>query len=139
MLKALADRLAEAFAEHLHEMVRKDVWGYVLDEKLSNNDLIQEKYQGIRPAPGYAACPDHSEKQVIFDLLSVTAKTGIKLTESDAVYPAASVCGYYFSHPESHYFSIGKIEKDQVADYAERKKILIELAEKRLSTVLAYK
>lgn len=120
MVKALADRLAEAFAERLHERVRKEFWGYAADEKLSNDDLVKEKYKGIRPAPGYPACPDHTEKQKIWDLLDVEQKTGITLTESYAMYPAASVSGWYFAHPEARYFSVGKILKEQVEDYAAR-------------------
>jgi len=121
MLKALADRLAEAFAERLHQRVRKIFWGYDSDEALVNEDLIAEKYQGIRPAPGYPACPDHTEKPLIWDLLKVEENTGIKLTESYAMYPTAAVSGIYFSHPESRYFGLGKINKDQVEDYAHRK------------------
>jgi len=121
MLKALADRLAEAFAERLHQRVRKEFWGYDSDESLENEDLIAEKYQGIRPAPGYPSCPDHTEKPLIWDLLKVEENTGIKLTESYAMYPTAAVSGIYFSHPESRYFGLGKINKDQVEDYAHRK------------------
>ena len=121
MLKALADRLAEAFAERLHQRVRKEFWGYDSDETLENEDLIAEKYQGIRPAPGYPACPDHTEKPLIWDLLKVEENTGITLTESYAMYPTAAVSGIYFSHPESRYFGLGKINKDQVEDYAHRK------------------
>jgi 5-methyltetrahydrofolate--homocysteine methyltransferase len=121
MLKALADRLAEAFAERLHQRVRKEFWGYGVDETLENEDLIAEKYQGIRPAPGYPACPDHTEKPLIWELLKVEENTGIKLTESYAMYPTAAVSGTYFSHPESRYFGLGKINKDQVEDYSHRK------------------
>jgi len=121
MLKALADRLAEAFAERLHQRVRKEFWGYDSDEKLENEDLIAEKYQGIRPAPGYPACPDHTEKPLIWELLKVEENTGIKLTESYAMYPTAAISGIYFSHPESRYFGLGKINKDQVEDYSHRK------------------
>ncbi|MGQ9799741.1 MAG: vitamin B12 dependent-methionine synthase activation domain-containing protein, partial [Ignavibacterium sp.] len=117
MIKAIADRLAEAFAEHLHEQVRKKYWGYSTDENLSNDDLIKEKYIGIRPAPGYPAQPDHTEKIILFELLDVEKNTGIKLTESLAMYPAASVSGLYFAHPEAKYFNVGKIDKDQVLDY----------------------
>jgi 5-methyltetrahydrofolate--homocysteine methyltransferase len=138
MVKALADRLAEAFAEHLHELVRKKYWGYSQDENLSNDDLIREKYIGIRPAPGYPAQPDHTEKSIIFDLLNATETTGIFLTESLAMYPAASVCGIYFAHPEAKYFTIGKIGKDQVLDYHKRKGISLEEAEKWLRPVLNY-
>lgn len=120
MVKALADRLAEAFAERLHQRIRKEFWGYAADEKLSNDELVKEKYSGIRPAPGYPACPDHTEKQKIWDLLEVEKHTGITLTESYAMYPAASVSGWYFTHPEARYFSVGKILKEQVEDYAAR-------------------
>lgn len=121
MMQALTDRLAEAFAELLHEKVRKEYWGYAKDEQLSNEDMIKEKYQGIRPAPGYPACPDHTEKYKLFDLLNASENAGITLTESLAMYPAASVCGWYFSHPQSQYFGVGKISKDQLNDYAARK------------------
>ncbi|MFN0276245.1 MAG: vitamin B12 dependent-methionine synthase activation domain-containing protein, partial [Chitinophagales bacterium] len=121
LLKALADRLAEAFAERMHERVRKEFWGYDKSEKLSNKDLIEEKYQGIRPAPGYPACPDHTEKITLFKLLEVEKNIGIQLTESMAMYPASSVSGWYFAHPESKYFGVGKIGKDQVEDLAKRK------------------
>lgn len=121
MLQALADRLAEAFAECLHHSVRKEYWGYAKDETLSNEDLIKEQYSGIRPAPGYPACPDHTEKYKLFDLLHATENTGIQLTESLAMYPAASVCGWYFSHPQSQYFGVGKISEDQFIDYSKRK------------------
>jgi len=121
MLKILADRLAEAFAEKLHERVRKQFWGFDRSENLEVSELIREKYRGIRPAPGYPACPDHSEKRVIFDLLNVEDRTGIKLTENFMMVPAASVCGYYFSHPQAHYFFVGKVESDQLEDYARRK------------------
>ncbi len=129
LLKALADRLAEAFAEHLHERVRKEFWGYAADEKLTSEDLIREKYQGIRPAPGYPACPDHSPKRQLFDLLDATAKTGIELTESFAMTPTAAVSGYYFAHPESSYFGVARIGSDQVADYAARRGVSVEQAE----------
>ena len=138
MIKAIADRLAEAFAEYLHELVRKEYWGYASDENYSNEDLIKEKYIGIRPAPGYPAQPDHTEKNIIFSLLDVERKTGIKLTESLAMYPAASICGLYFSHPEAKYFSVGKIEKDQVLDYHKRKGMSVEEVEKWLSPILNY-
>jgi 5-methyltetrahydrofolate--homocysteine methyltransferase len=139
MAKALADRLAEAFAELMHEKVRKELWGYANDEKWSNDDLIKEKYQGIRPAPGYPACPDHTEKQTLFDLLEVEKNTGITLTESYAMYPAAAVSGVYFSHPDSKYFGLGKIGKDQVEDYANRKQMKVEEVEKWLAPNLNYK
>ncbi|MEP6847168.1 MAG: vitamin B12 dependent-methionine synthase activation domain-containing protein, partial [Panacibacter sp.] len=132
MLQALCDRFAEAFAECLHEKVRKEYWGYVKDEQLTSEDLIKEKYVGIRPAPGYPACPDHTEKYKLFDLLNATENTGIQLTESLAMYPAASVCGWYFSHPQSQYFGVGKITKDQLDDYAKRKGWDVEEAERWL-------
>src|SRR6266498_326760 len=132
ILQALADRLVEAFAECLHKKVRKEFWGYAKDEHLSNEELIKEKYEGIRPAPGYPACPDHTEKYKLFDLLDATKNTGIQLTESLAMYPAASVCGWYFSHPQSQYFGVGKIGKDQLEDYAQRKRWTEEEAEKWL-------
>ena len=138
MVKAIADRLAEAFAEHLHELVRKEYWGYAEDENLANEDLIKEKYIGIRPAPGYPAQPDHTEKPIIFSLLDAEKNTGIKLTESMAMYPAASVSGLYFSHPEAKYFTVGKIGKDQVLDYHRRKGMSIEEIEKWLSPILNY-
>jgi 5-methyltetrahydrofolate--homocysteine methyltransferase len=137
-LQALADRLAEAFAEMLHQKTRKEYWAYVKDENLSNEELIQEKYQGIRPAPGYPACPDHTEKYKLFTLLDATNNTGIQLTESLAMYPASSVCGWYFANPESRYFGIGKIEKDQVEDYAKRKNMSLEEVERWLRPVLEY-
>jgi 5-methyltetrahydrofolate--homocysteine methyltransferase len=137
MAKALADRLAEAFAECLHAKVRKELWGYAKDEKLSNDQLISEEYKGIRPAPGYPACPDHTEKKLLFELLQAE-KVGIKLTESYAMYPGAAVSGFYFSHPDSKYFGLGKIEKDQVVDYAKRKGMSVEEVEKWLAPNLAY-
>lgn len=138
LLKALADRLAEAFAETLHERVRKEFWGYAANENFSNKDLIEEKYTGIRPAPGYPACPDHTEKIALFEMLDVEKNIGISLTESMAMFPAASVCGLYFSHPESRYFGVGKIEKDQVADYATRKQKPVDYIEKWLAPNLNY-
>jgi 5-methyltetrahydrofolate--homocysteine methyltransferase len=138
LLQAVADRLAEAFAEHLHERIRRDFWGYASEETMTNEDLIKEKYHGIRPAPGYPACPDHSEKQIIFDLLSVPEKTEMQLTESFAMYPAASVSGYYFANPESKYFGVGKVNKDQVIDYARRKGVDLAVMEKWLATSLGY-
>lgn len=138
MAKALADRLAEAFAELMHEKIRRELWGYASDEQLENEELIREKYQGIRPAPGYPACPDHTEKPLLFKLLQVEESAGIKLTESYAMYPAAAVSGFYFSHPESKYFGLGKIEKDQVQDYARRKKMEMKEAERWLAPNLAY-
>jgi len=138
MIKAIADRLAEAFAEHLHELVRKEYWGYASDEKYSNEELIKEKYIGIRPAPGYPAQPDHTEKPIIFSLLDVEKNIGIKLTESLAMYPAASVSGLYFSHPEAKYFTVGKIGRDQVLDYHRRKGMSVEEIERWLSPTLNY-
>ncbi|MFA4923348.1 MAG: vitamin B12 dependent-methionine synthase activation domain-containing protein, partial [Ignavibacteriaceae bacterium] len=138
MVKALADRLAEAFAEHLHEKVRKEFWGYSLDENLSSEELVKEKYRGIRPAPGYPAQPDHTEKKIIFDLLQVEKNTGIYLTESLAMYPASSVSGLYFAHPQAKYFNVGKISKDQVLDYHKRKGMSIEEVEKWLRPILNY-
>ncbi len=138
MIKAIADRLAEAFAEHLHEQVRKKYWGYSSDENFSNEDLIKEKYVGIRPAPGYPAQPDHTEKPIIFELLKVEENAMIKLTESMAMYPAASVCGLYFAHPEAKYFNVGKIDKDQVLDYHRRKGMSVEEIERWLSPILNY-
>jgi 5-methyltetrahydrofolate--homocysteine methyltransferase len=138
MTKALADRLAEAFAEKLHELVRKDYWGYAKEESLGNEDLIKEKYQGIRPAPGYPACPDHTEKGILWELLDAENKIGLKLTESFAMYPTAAVSGFYLSHPESRYFGLGKIDKDQIADYAQRKEMNLATAERWLSPNLGY-
>jgi 5-methyltetrahydrofolate--homocysteine methyltransferase len=138
MAKALADRLAEAFAEMLHARVRKEFWGYVKEESLTEEQLIKEEYQGIRPAPGYPACPDHTEKQTIFELLDAEAKAGIRLTESYAMYPASSVSGYYFASPESKYYGLGKIDRDQVTEYAQRKKMELKEVERWLSPVLAY-
>lgn len=138
MVKALADRLAEAFAELLHEKVRKELWGYSPDEKFSNEELIEEKYQGIRPAPGYPAQPDHTEKITIWKILDVEKNVQIKLTESLAMYPAASVCGLYIAHPEAKYFNVGKIGKDQVLDYHKRKGISMKEAEKWLRPILNY-
>ena len=137
MIKALADRLAEAFAEYLHEEVRKEYWGYAENEQLSNDELIREKYKGIRPAPGYPACPDHLEKITIWEVLEVEEKIGVTLTESLAMWPAASVSGYYFAHPEARYFGLGKIKEDQLNDYAKRKGIDLEKARKWLAPNLA--
>jgi 5-methyltetrahydrofolate--homocysteine methyltransferase len=138
ILQALADRLAEAFAELLHARTRKEFWGYAKDEHLETDELIKEKYQGIRPAPGYPACPDHTEKYTLFNLLDATNAAGITLTESLAMYPASSVCGWYFAHPESRYFGVGKIEKDQVEDYARRKNMPVEELERWLRPILEY-
>ncbi|MEP3280409.1 MAG: methionine synthase [Stappiaceae bacterium] len=136
--QALADRLAEAFAEHLHQRVRNEFWGYAPDEALSSSDLIAEKYQGIRPAPGYPAQPDHTEKRTLFDLLDAEKQADITLTESYAMWPGAAVSGLYFSHPGSHYFGVGKIERDQVVDYAQRKKMSLAETERWLSPILNY-
>ncbi len=136
MLKALADRLAEAFAEYMHQVVRKEYWGYAEDETHEAEQLINEAYQGIRPAPGYPACPDHTEKGKLFELLNATEHTSIELTESYAMYPASAVSGWYFSHPESQYFNVGKIDKDQLQDYARRKGIAEEVAERWLAAHL---
>lgn len=138
MIKALADRLAEATAEYMHYKVRTEFWGYSTNEKLSNEELIAEEYRGIRPAPGYPACPDHTEKRTLFSLMEVEKNIGISLTESCAMYPASSVSGFYFSHPQSRYFRVGKIEKDQIEDYAKRKGQSIDETEKWLAPYLAY-
>ncbi|MFN4122256.1 MAG: methionine synthase [Flavobacteriales bacterium] len=138
MMKALADRLAEAFAERMHERVRKEFWAYDESENLDNESLIAEKYKGIRPAPGYPACPDHTEKAILFKLLDATKNADIQLTESFAMYPTAAVSGWYFGHPESRYFGLGKINRDQVEDYAQRKGMSLEDIERWLSPVLAY-
>ena len=137
MAEALADRLAEAFAECLHKQVR-DQWGYGRHESLSTDDLIHEKYRGIRPAAGYPACPDHTEKGTLWTLLEVEAKTGMKLTESYAMWPGSSVSGLYFAHPESRYFSLGKIDRDQTTDYAKRKALPQEEVERWLGPNLNY-
>jgi len=138
LAKALADRLAEAFAERLHERVRREYWGYAPDEALDNAALIHEKYQGIRPAPGYPACPDHTEKRTLFDLLDAEANAGITLTESYAMLPAASVSGWYFWHPEAQYFGVGKVERDQVEEYARRKGMDVPTMERWLAPNLNY-
>jgi 5-methyltetrahydrofolate--homocysteine methyltransferase len=135
--KALADRLAEAFAEYLHRQARV-AWGFGQDENLSNVDLIREKYRGIRPAAGYPACPDHAEKRTLFDLLGAEKNAGIRLTESFAMHPGASVSGLYFSHPESKYFAVAQIGRDQIADYAARRGETIEAVERRLAPNLGY-
>lgn len=136
MLQALADRFAEGLAEYLHLKTRKTYWGYDQSEQLSNEELIKEQYTGIRPAPGYPACPDHTEKHKLFHLLKATDTVGIELTESLAMYPASSVCGWYFSNPSSQYFGVGKILRDQLEDYARRKNMPLAEAERWLSPVL---
>ena len=136
LVQVLADRFVEAFAECLHEKTRKEFWGYAKEENLSNRQLIKEEYKGIRPAPGYPACPDHTEKLKLFSLLNVTENIGIELTESLAMNPPASVCGWYIAHPESHYFGLGKISNEQLQDYARRKQMSLEEAEKWLRPVL---
>jgi len=138
LLKALADRFAEATAEYMHTKVRKELWGYDAEEALSNDDLIRENYRGIRPAPGYPACPDHSEKVGLFELLDVEKRIGAELTEGFAMMPASSVSGYYFSHPDARYFGVGKVAKDQVEDYAKRKNVSVEQAERWLASNLGY-
>ena len=138
MVKALADRLAEAFAERLHQRVRKEFWAYAPDEALSSTELIGETYRGIRPAPGYPALPDHTEKRPLFDLLCAEMTAGINLTENFAMYPAASVSGFYFSHPESKYFAVGKIDRGQIEDYSRRKGMDLRLVERWLSPNLNY-
>jgi 5-methyltetrahydrofolate--homocysteine methyltransferase len=137
VLKALADRFAEALAEALHERVRREFWGYAPEERLSNDELIREAYRGIRPAPGYPACPDHREKETLWRLLDAERATGIRLTESCAMYPAASVSGWYFSHPASRYFAVGTIGADQLEDYARRKGISLDQARRWLAPNLA--
>jgi 5-methyltetrahydrofolate--homocysteine methyltransferase len=138
MLKALADRFAEAFAERMHERVRREFWGYAPEERFTNDQLIKEDYRGIRPAPGYPACPDHTEKGTLWKLLDPEKNAGIKITESYAMYPTAAVSGWYFSHPDSKYFAVGKIDLDQVQNYAARKKIPLEEAQRWLSPILGY-
>jgi len=138
MVKALADRLAEAAAERLHERVRREYWGYAPDEQLDNSALIHEEYQGIRPAPGYPACPDHTEKGTLFRVLEATERTGIRITESFAMVPTAAVSGYYFWRPEAQYFGVGKIERDQVESYARRKGVSQTEAERWLAPNLNY-
>jgi 5-methyltetrahydrofolate--homocysteine methyltransferase len=139
MLEALADRLAEAFAERLHQRVRTEFWGYAADEAMDNEALIAEKYTGIRPAPGYPACPEHTEKQTIWELLDVEASTGIQLTESMAMWPGAAVSGLYLAHPQARYFNLGRIGRDQVEDYARRKGWTVAEAERWLSPNLGYR
>lgn len=138
MVKALSDRLAEAFAEYLHQQVRTKIWGYSPDENLSNDELIREKYQGTRPAPGYPACPEHTEKAKIWQLLDVENRIGMKLTDAYAMWPGASVSGWYFSHPESKYFAVAQIQKDQVEDYAKRRGMSVSEVERWLAPNLGY-
>jgi 5-methyltetrahydrofolate--homocysteine methyltransferase len=138
LAKALADRLTEAFAERLHERVRTEFWGYAPEERHDVATLVAEKFRGIRPAPGYPACPDHTEKRTLFDLLDVSGAVGMTLTESCAMLPAASVSGWYFAHPEARYFGLGRIGRDQVADYAARKGMTPEEVERWLAANLAY-
>ena len=138
MAKALADRLAEAFAEKMHEIVRREYWAYAPMESFDNEALISERYQGIRPAPGYPACPDHTEKPLLWSVLDVEKNIGLKLTESFAMVPTAAVCGWYFSHPGSRYFGVGKINRDQVDDYAKRKGMSVDVAERWLGPNLGY-
>ncbi len=138
MLKSLADRLAEAFAEALHQRVRRELWGYAADEALATEDLIAEKYAGIRPAPGYPACPDHTEKRTLFALLDAERNAAMQLTDAFAMAPAASVSGFYLSHPQARYFAVGKLERDQVADYAHRKGMDLAQAERWLASILNY-
>ena len=138
MLEALADRLAEAFAERLHQRVRTELWGYVPEEDLDTAELVKEQYRGIRPAPGYPACPEHTEKVALMDLLGGEAATGVRLTESMAMWPGASVSGWYFGHPDSQYFVVGRLGRDQVQDYAERKGWDLETAERWLAPNLGY-
>ncbi|MFL6591509.1 MAG: vitamin B12 dependent-methionine synthase activation domain-containing protein, partial [Luteimonas sp.] len=138
LLKALADRLAETLAERIHERVRKDLWGYAAGEALDPQGLIDERYRGIRPAPGYPACPDHSEKATLFRLLDAERNAGMHLTESFAMLPAAAVSGYYFSHPQSQYFVVGRVSKEQAADYAQRKGVTLQQVERWLASNLDY-
>jgi 5-methyltetrahydrofolate--homocysteine methyltransferase len=138
ILKALADRLAEALAERMHERVRREFWAYAPEERLDGAGLIREEYQGIRPAPGYPACPDHTEKGPLWRLLDAERTTGIRLTESFAMFPTAAVSGFYFSHPKAHYFGVGKIDRDQVASYAQRKGFTVSEAERWLAPLLGY-
>jgi 5-methyltetrahydrofolate--homocysteine methyltransferase len=138
MVQALADRLSEAFAEHMHERVRKEFWGYAANEKLGSEGLIKEEYRGIRPAPGYPACPEHTEKGTLWDLVDAEENSGISITENFAMSPASAVSGFYFSHPESRYFGVSEIGRDQVSDYASRKGMTQEEAEKWLAPNLAY-
>jgi 5-methyltetrahydrofolate--homocysteine methyltransferase len=137
MLKALADRFAEGFAEHLHKRIRREIWGYAPEESLSVEELIAEKYTGIRPAPGYPACPDHSVKRALFDVLDAEQSAGLQLTESLAMWPSAAVCGFYIANPEAHYFAVAPIGRDQLQDYARRRGVSLAEAERELSSVMA--
>ena len=137
LLQAIADRLAEAFAEKLHQQARND-WGFGQEESFTNDELIDEKYRGIRPAPGYPACPDHTEKQKLFELIGAEERTGVSLTESFAMWPAASVSGFYFAHPQARYFAVDRITKDQVENYAVRKETSVEEVERWLAPNLGY-
>jgi len=139
MAKVLSDRLAEAFAEFLHEKVRRELWAYATDEHLTPTEMLGEAYQGIRPAPGYPACPEHSEKRQLFDLLQAELNTGVELTENYAMTPAAAVSGFYFAHPDAQYFNVGKIGKDQVENYSQRKALSVSETERLLNTQLNYK
>jgi len=138
MLKALADRLAEAAAEHFHERVRRELWGYATAETLTNEQLVREEYRGIRPAPGYPACPDHTEKAKLWQLLDVEHNAGIRLTDAYAMYPTAAVSGWYIAHPQARYFAVGKIDREQVEDYARRKGMTLQEAQRWLSPNLGY-
>ena len=138
MIKALADRLAEALAERMHERVRREFWGYAPEERFSNDDLIRESYRGIRPAPGYPACPEHTEKATLWQLLDVERNVGIRLTENFAMYPTAAVSGWYFSHPDARYFGVGQIDADQVENYARRKGWTLDEARRWLAPLLGY-
>ena len=138
MVRALADRLAEAFAERMPERVRKEFWGYAPEESLTDQDFIKERYRGIRPAPGYPACPDHTEKAALWDLLDARRQTGVSLTESMAMWPAASVSGFYFAHSGAHYFGVGNLGRDQIEDYARRKAMSVGDVERWLAPNLAY-
>jgi 5-methyltetrahydrofolate--homocysteine methyltransferase len=138
MVKALADRLAEAFAERLHERVRKEFWAHASNESLDSDALVREEYKGIRPAPGYPACPDHTEKALLFSLIEATKNADVQLTESFAMWPAAAVSGFYFSNPESRYFAVGNLGKDQIEDYARRKNMDLAAVERWLSPNLGY-
>ncbi len=139
LVKALADRIAEALAERTHALVRRELWGYAPDEAFTPQELIGEPYRGIRPAPGYPSQPDHSEKETIFELLDAEARIGVALTESYSMWPGSSVSGLYFAHPEAKYFAVGRIQRDQVESYAERKGLTFEAAERLLGSILAYR